>query len=78
MKDLIPSGKMESLVCVQNTCTRRSVKIGIRSASRRAAVALWITSRTRSDVRTVHHPGMTELIRRAAGGRSVAESVTGR
>jgi hypothetical protein len=41
-----------------------------------AAVALWITSRTRIDVRAVRHPGRSELIRRAAGGKSVAESVT--
>ncbi|MBO0801698.1 MAG: hypothetical protein J2P25_01285 [Nocardiopsaceae bacterium] len=78
MKDPTPSGNMESLVCVQNNCRRWSRKIGIRSASLVAAVALWITSRTRIDVRAVRHPGRTELIRRAAGGRSGAQSATGR
>jgi hypothetical protein len=43
MMDPIPSGNMESLVCVQYNCRRWSRKIGIRSASRVAAVALWIT-----------------------------------
>jgi hypothetical protein len=76
MNAMIPSGNMESLVRVQNTCTRWSRKIGNRSARRVAAVRLWITSRTRSDVGTVRQPGRIELIRRAAGGKSAAESVT--